>query len=1030
MNRLKLLFLGSWQAFLNDELVSHSRTKRVEALFAYLAQEHQRAHSRQELDDFFFPDSFDKARMNLRQNVSRLKKQLGRSADDYLQITTDFLQFKPQNDMMIDTVVFKQLASGCIVHQSPQTSCRECMDAVQAAVDLYRGPFLQDLKLDDSQPFENWLTWQRNEWQQNVVDCLRLLIEHYALQGNYGQASRLARRLLTEIPWDESVHRQLMRFLVRKGDRGGALAHFEHCREILKQELNVEPSPETAVLFEHIKQMPAVRPAVLLPQRDGTIIGRFSEIAQILKHLYQPPTRLLTLLGLGGVGKTRLATHITHRLAKEQLGPFMDGIFSINLTEAETGKAWVSAQLGQVIGHRFRHTPSPSEQIIEALANKECLILIDNGEFLSNSGRLLLSQIIQNSKDVQILVTSRHRLNLNAETTLFIEGLPYDTGQESSQSPLPAEALFTRQAHKFNANFRVDENERAAIAKVTQLTAGLPLALELAASWLRVMAVESIAAEIAQAIDILEAATVDTPHRHQSIRAVFNQSFALLDEEHKRLLIHLAIFANQFEWEGAKAVAAASRTALRRLADVSLLQIHQEGRTLLYSVHPLLRQYLREKQDEQTQTILERKHRQYYGALLETLCQKLDNSGMQDALHRLSQNFDDIQLGWQSVVAERDIEEIGRYAETLHDLLTIRNWPLTGRAMLQQAVEHLNGDIQPHKLTEEEARAWSILYSRLGEFHQAIGDLPQAEAVLRKSEALAYHIEDPVQVEFVYKKLGNVAFRQGNLEQARRSLLQSHELAEELDDVFNLAGTEMLLGAVAFENLEFEAAAQYFKQSESRYRALSVQWGLAHSLRWRGVVAFYLDEFEASRAFLAESGRICEQTGDTAALALLQWRKGELASAQQQWPEAIALLEESLRLAKQLNDRIHCARSYLALAFVSLKQEEVIQAKQQLLDASSLIFSFDQPLLLLELGIGTAVWASLIANDKNEESRSILRSILMRLDCTSRLKNLLSDFKSSVNFETKTKEMAPIQEQELQTAVKRLITPKKEPTEG
>ncbi|MCB0037632.1 MAG: AAA family ATPase, partial [Anaerolineales bacterium] len=307
----------------------------------------------------------------------------------------------------------------------------------------------------------------------------------------------------------------------------------------------------------------------LLPISATVFIGRQAELADIMTKLRQPSCRLLTLLGPGGMGKTRLALEV----ARQVQADFADGALFVPLAPL-TDPANIAQAIAQTLRTPLASSIPPLEQVKRLLSRRELLLILDNFEQLT-AGAAQLSELLTAAPNLKLLVTSRERLNL-AEEWLF---------------PVPAlaeaMALFSQTAVRVKPDFD-QEAEEAAVAQICQFVGGHPLAIELAASWTRVMSCSQIAAQIQQDLDFLAHAPRNAPARHQSLRALFDHSWQLLTSAEQTALAKLSVFRGGFSQEQVQIVAGATWPILLGLVDKSLVETRGDNR---FDVHELVRQY-------------------------------------------------------------------------------------------------------------------------------------------------------------------------------------------------------------------------------------------------------------------------------------------------------------------------------------------------------------------------------------------------------------------------------------------------------
>ena len=374
-----------------------------------------------------------------------------------------------------------------------------------------------------------------------------------------------------------------------------------------------------------------------LPHQSTSFIGRETELSEIDALLADTTCRLLTLVGSGGIGKTRLAL----QAAADHLPQFADGVYFVSLTPIDSPDVIASA-IASAIQLSFFGAKDPRTQVIDYLRDKHLLLLLDNFEHLLD-GVDLLTAILESAPDVKLLVTSRERLNVREEWTLALRGLSFpNTSTDLTLEQYSAVQLFVARAHQIQASFSLAVN-REAVQRICQCAEGMPLALELAATWLRALSSDQIAGQMETNLSFLTTPLRNVPVRHRSLQAVFEQSWRLLTKDEKVVLMYLTVFRGGFDFEAAKQVAKATLSQLASLADKSLIRVDAGGR---YDLHELLRQYVGEHLEaSEYADEVRAAHSSYYLNFVAQRDADIKGKQQQAALYAIRIELDNVQAG-------------------------------------------------------------------------------------------------------------------------------------------------------------------------------------------------------------------------------------------------------------------------------------------------------------------------------------------------------------------------------------------------
>ena len=687
---LQLAVLGKAEIRKDGQTLSADLiSAKGQALLIYLAVTGG-AHSRSALAGLLWGEMpEERAKANLRLTLTKLRQFVA----DHLIITRQDVAFNFDQPYWLDVAEFEALAS--TDHSGPEP---RKIEQLRAAVARYRGDFLHDFYIADAPTFEEWALVEQERLRQVAFHALSHLAQAARQRGDFKEGIEVTRKLLMLEPWHEEAHQQLMWLLAYSGQRSAALAQYETCRRALAEELAVEPAPATVELYEQIRSSatelanqvngavshlspPTTSSLHNLPAHLTTLVGRESELDQIALLLANPDCHLLTLVGPGGIGKTRLAL----AAAAAQVNAFQNGVWFVSLVGVSPSRSDEAADLlinniANALDYLFSAQRPPRELLLNHLADKEMLLLLDNFEQLQPAAEFLID-LLQHAPGVKLLVTSRVRLGVEAEWLFDVEGLSYPLAPDSNTlAAYPAVRLFVQTAQRIRPDFSFAA-EQAAVSHICQLVAGFPLALELAANWVRVLTCAEIVTRLEHdhsavfktGLDMLTTTTSIVAERHQNMRMVLTYSWDLLSEEEQQAFRRLSVFQGGFDLDAAEQVTGASLPLLAALVDKSWLRHDEQGR---YRVHELLRQYGAEQlatyANEQATT--QQKHSRYYANFLEAWRAPLEEGADTFMLAKLDRDIENVRAAWAWLFTQRDLETIAVYLEGLWLYYEHKGW--------------------------------------------------------------------------------------------------------------------------------------------------------------------------------------------------------------------------------------------------------------------------------------------------------------------------------------------------------------------
>lgn len=720
--QIELRLFGHYQLTLNDVSVKFA-TDHVRALLAYLAVE-ARIHERATLAALLWPEQAETAaRQNLRQALVYLKQALymAPTMDHLLEITAKTIRFHPEL-ALFDIQHFRQLWRACTVHSHVTLgACPECIARLQQMADLYRGDFLQGFFVKNSAPFEEWALYVREQLHRQALEVLDVLTRHAEARADHDQMQSYAARQLALEPWREEAHRQFMRALALRGQGSAALAHYLVCQRMLAAELGAPPSSQTVQLYEQIKAgafdkmttltltgwpdaslataavhpaeslaaQPSTHPgATVFPHNLTANLGRLVGRAQQLQLLYQtvldPGHRLVTLVGMGGMGKTRLALALMEQLIATAPTQFRHGAWFVPLV----GVAAIAADLPQGLATAIVNAleiasvgqADAQQHLFDYLAARQLLLVLDNfehlllNEALATTATGFLLTLFQRAPGVTVLITSRMALHLAMEEVIRLQGLLVPDSKAINGTTYDSVSLFVQQAQRLLPNFTVDEGNLPDVIELCRLVNGMPLGIELAATLAPHFTGAEMVAAIRENLAVLVSARRDIDERHRRLTAVFDYSWQLLSLNEQRLLAQSTIFVGRFSRVTIQTITGAALADLISLVDKSLIQQPAAG---LYELHELLRQFTREKVSTLTPASsneLQVRYLTYHLGFIAERAKRLRQRNAQAVVSQIQQASEDCRQAWQMALTRQSLAPMMAALDGW-----LRYWRMTGR---------------------------------------------------------------------------------------------------------------------------------------------------------------------------------------------------------------------------------------------------------------------------------------------------------------------------------------------------------------
>ena len=654
---------------------------------------------------------------------------------------------------------------------------------------------------------------------------------------------------------------------------------------------------------------------VSLPPQLTSFVGRTDDLVEIATLLTEPACRLLTLVGPGGIGKTRLAI----QAAAEAQSHFEDGVCFVALQPVSSTDFLVSA-LADALHLTFYGQESPRSQLFHYLRSKELLLVLDNFEYLFDDVALL-TEILEAAPRIKLLVTSRETLNVHEEWVRAVAAMQVpDNEQTLDLGDYDAAQLFVERARQARGDF-VAERERPHVIRICRLVEGLPLAIELAAAWIRTLSCAQIAEEIQRSTGFLATSLRNVPERHRDMYAVFEPSWDRLIPPQREVFVRLSVFRGGFGREAAEQVAGASLTVLAALVDKSLLRVTPTGR---YEMHELVRQYaearlLQEPPGESWR--VQGRHCAYYADFLQRREPDLHGAELLRALAEIRPELDNIRVMWRWAVERGHWNVVAGCLDSLGFAYQNRAAWHEGAEAFGSAVDAL-GD-EPSILLGR-LLMWQGHFTVVSSTQRTRQLLRNAVSVLR--EFGLYHA-DPMS----YQHLPFCWSERKDIEQLERSLMATLAHFRERSDSWGIANTLVWLGVISAQWGDFEQSEAYAAESLALYREIGNLWGISSAIQGMHTATFHQGKYEIARQCAEECVTLCEELDDQPGIAYGVWRLASVYYALGDYRKTRDLLEQNVTICERVFSGDILGLEYLGAAVCRLG--EYNQARRYFQDA-------------------------------------------------------------------------------------------------
>ncbi|MBI1742496.1 tetratricopeptide repeat protein [Candidatus Acetothermia bacterium] len=870
---------------------------KTQALLKLLLYERGRVFSQDQLIDALFADlDPDKAAHNLHARLSELRRMLephlkkGTDSQFILNVGQQGYCFSKEVSCWVDTETFQEQIEAA--QEAERTGhWAEALASYKQAIDLYLGDYLaEDL-------YEEWTISPREHWRELYLVALGRLSECQARLGHYDQAIEQCKKVTQLSPGRESIYRQQMLYHFLAGEHSESFKAYQACVQALQEQLEVDPSPETKERYEQIvkgkvegvegiypKPFVAIAVRHNLPSALTSFVGREKEIAEVKQLL--SGSRLVTLTGVGGCGKTRLALRVAGDLVDEH----QDGIWLVELATL-TNPELVTHAVATVLGVREEPKRPLLGTLTDYLKPKQLLVILDNCEHLLTACAQLVETLLRQCPQLKILASSREGLNIGGELTYHVLSLSLPAGQSlpSLEHLMQYDALrlFVERATFSQPEFRLTEGSAAVAAQICQRLDGIPLAIELAAARVKVLTVEQIVARLDDRFRLLTGGSRTALPRQQTLQQAMDWSWEPLSEQERAVLRRLAVFAGGCTLEAAEAICSGQGIEksevldlLTHLVEKSLAMVQASEGGARYRMLETTRLYGRDKLLEAGESeIVRSQHLNFFLQLAERAEPNFFGPDLKIWLDRVAIEHDNIRSALEWSIISRDSLGAGLQ---LAGLLW-RFWAVRGHAT--------------------EGRKW-------------------LEALLAQSDGL------PASVRyFAFHTAGNLASDQGEHRRARDFYEKCLILCQEIGHRLMAAHMYNNLGNIADDEEDYDRAEPLYEKALAEYREIGKAWNIATPLSNLGWIAQRKGIYHRAKSLYEESLVLCRQAGDKERIALVLNNLGSLAHDQTYYDQAKALYNEALTLRQEVGDKEGIASSLNNLGNLARRLGNYSQAK-------------------------------------------------------------------------------------------------------
>ena len=940
MAGLHVSLLGGFDLDFDGEILTTIKTQKAKALFAYLMMHPEKLISRTYLATLLWPEQpAEKAAHNLRQALSNLRKGIPQFAE-FCQVDRFQVLCNKNSQLTLDVTQFEQFSNA--------------NDERHLALKKYNGPFLNGFFVDDSVAFETWMLGERERIQAIVLSLLETLSQEALQQNQYDESIKYLNQLIEVDSWHELAYQNLMLIFARQGDFNRSLALFKKLTDVLHDGLHVAPMDSTVKLIEKIRAARQSKNAHRLPNLAHIFVGRDAESHRLKEMLTPSNSRLITIIGPGGVGKSRIALHVAQQLQTH----FLNGVYYISLAALNDFQL-ISREIATAVAFKAQHTQNFDQQLITFLNNREMLLILDNFEHLLAGGQLIAT-LLQKTSDIKLIITSREALNLHHEQRFFLKGLSFPSKKDdasSNPSQFDSYQLFIEQANKIDPYLQPNSTA-SEILEICQLLEGIPLGLELAAAQLETQTVPEILTAIQNNFNSLQKEWGDRPERHHSLKAVFTHSWNQLNKSHQTLLGKLSVFQGSFNFQAAEQIGNAKQQDLNQLLNKSLLR-KLGDKTTRYDLHPIVQQYAAESLDPSD---IEQARHAYTNYYLEMVTKTQQAGGyaieqLEETTHLLSTELDNIRQAWRLAILTLTIPQLADALVGMSKLYAGQSWFREGATLYSWSTEQLVGYFSSSRSLKE-TLFWGHLHGYTAGLFLYLSEIQIAKGFAENSIDILQSLQAPIEQGYAWNMLGISQLYAGDFAASIDALEKSLQFYKQTESDNQMLGPLVNLGSVYQRVGEYDKGLHSLMDAFAISQKINDRRGSAHLLNNIGGILFSLGRFEEASDYFKRCNQLCEETGYAMvrASALLNLAELEMKMGTLDQDKIVEHLALGLQISEKIEDKQKMARAHKLFADYWLLNEAFEQAQFALIKGLQIVWEVKALPTVFELLLGFSTY--------------------------------------------------------------------------